>query len=110
MEEKNQVTILFTDGSKLDVEYLTRSLDYEWSFAVIHHGRDEDGIVETDEVVVQNDEIRAVYADDVKTTPADHRMRVHCSPHHDSLPPGWSDIWKAELETVSEEEMYSPAI
>lgn len=82
---ENPVTIVFTDGSELDVKIAARLVGAEWMWAYVHTDTDEEeGVLETDEIILRTPEIRYIRCDSTfAPNSADTNTRIHCGENRD---------------------------
>lgn len=60
--KQNPVTIVFTDGTELDVEIVARLVGAEWMYAqvCVNSNKGEGGELERDEIILRSDEVRYI--------------------------------------------------
>lgn len=74
----NPVTVVFTDGTELDVEIVARLVGAEWMYAQLctNPDKSEDEKTERDEIILQADEVRYIQCANTATE-HDPNARVH---------------------------------
>ena len=95
----NPVTVVFTDGTELDVEIVARLVGAEWMYAQLCEdaGDTEDAEVDRDEIILQSDEVRYIRC---ANTVSDHspNTRVHYGDDRDAETASQQryDLYKAQ--------------
>lgn len=96
VEEENNVTVVFTDGSELDVSFVVRLIGAEWVYAELLVESEMEDAHDIDDIVIRADEIRYIHSEDVASSDAESGMPETLRLHYSGGKPDGQPIWKAQ--------------
>lgn len=97
--DNNQVTVIFTDGTQLNVEAVTRLFGAEWMYAEICV-EDSNGDLTHDQIIIQSDKVNYIRCDRT-SSPKDAvgDARVH---YGESVDREWAEEQLGDLHSAAQ--------